>query len=395
MGHQRWLTARRPTPNPSSDLELVARVTDWDPRHPYSKAGLTIRSSTAPDAAHLSVFVTGADGVRVQRRSLNGIGSADAGQGGPDTVVLSTWLRIVKQGNTLQGFFSTAANPQTGDWQPIGNPVFIGLDSTYLAGFAVSARDEGNLASATFDNIRLGAPIAGNVDCDSPSVPGAWETFDIGTGTTGTTIDSGNSLLVCGSGARHWSTSDGLRLAVQPQTSNDLELVARVTDWDPRHPYSKAGLTIRSSTAPNAAHLSVFVTGADGVRVQRRSLNGIGSADAGQGGPDAVVLPTWLRIVKQRNTLQGFFSTAATPQASDWQPIGNPVFIGLDSTYLTGFAVSARDEGELASATFDNIALDTMLLAADFVEVAEQGESTYREPAAVFPLHLPLIMRGR
>ncbi|NJL03385.1 MAG: hypothetical protein HC911_00415 [Chloroflexaceae bacterium] len=56
------------------------------------------------------------------------------------------------------------------------------------------------------------------ISCASPSVPGAWETFDIGTGTTGTTIDSGNSLLVCGSGAQHWGTSDGLRLAVQPQT---------------------------------------------------------------------------------------------------------------------------------------------------------------------------------
>ncbi len=398
------------------DFDLIARLDDFVNQHRYTKVGLSVRASTAANAAHFSVMATRQDGVRLQWRSSNGSGSADRGQAGPSNTIIPTWLRITRTGGvggTFRAFYSTAANPTVSDWVQVGVDAPFAMPSTVLAGTFVSSRDATRLSSASFSNVRLSTPASPTATAVPPtntSVPptatavpptntalpaatatstpvatatsipptntppplvcngtqqlGAWQAADIGTASTlpGTTIVVGESVFVCGGGDQLWDTADGLRLVYQAADTPDFNLIARLDDFVNQHRYTKVGLSVRASTAANAAHFSVLATRQDGVRLQWRSSNGSGSADRGQAGPSNTVIPTWLRITRTGGvggTFRAFYSTAANPTASDWVQVGVDAPFALPSTVLAGPFVSSRDATRLSSASFSNVRLST------------------------------------
>ncbi|NJL06174.1 MAG: hypothetical protein HC911_14975, partial [Chloroflexaceae bacterium] len=200
--------------------------------------------------------------------------------------------------------------------------------------------------------------------CDGTQQLGAWQAADIGTASTlpGTTIVVGESVFVCGGGDQLWGTADGVRLVYQAADTPDFDLIARLDDFVNQHRYTKVGLSVRASTAANAAHFSVLATRQDGVRLQWRSGNGFGSADRGQAGPNDTIIPTWLRITRTGGvggTFRAFYSTAANPTASDWVQVGVDASFAMPSTVLAGTFVSSRDATRLSSASFSNVRVST------------------------------------
>jgi hypothetical protein len=179
----------------------------------------------------------------------------------------------------------------------------------------------------------------------------SWTSVDIGTSTPGTTVENGSSVTVQGSGSDIciWGGADGFRYVYDTATG-DLELVAQITAWDGSvNGWSKGGLMIRNSTAPNAAHATVMGTGGRGIRMQWRAADGGGSSDSA--GPASFTLPVWLKLSKAGNTISAFYSSDGT----NWSQVGTAQTINLASNFLYGMAVTAHQEGAFAQATFDPI----------------------------------------
>src|SRR3954467_8109132 len=86
------------------------------------------------------------------------------------------------------------------------------------------------------------------------SLPTPWSAQDIGNPTVAgsATFDQGTFTINAG-GADIWGQSDQFTFVYQ-QVTGDVDVVARVDSISAAHAWSKSGVMIRSSLAPNAAH---------------------------------------------------------------------------------------------------------------------------------------------
>jgi hypothetical protein len=147
-----------------------------------------------------------------------------------------------------------------------------------------------------------------------------------------------------GSGADVWGTGDGFRF-VYRTLSGDGTLTTRVTSLERTHDWAKAGLMIRASTAADAPHAFMFVSGARGIAFQRRATAGAVTthSDGGTG-----TAPVWLRIERTGDTISGFRSGDGV----SWTIVGTEV-IPMGADALLGFAVTSHRDGTLATAVFE------------------------------------------
>ena len=204
----------------------------------------------------------------------------------------------------------------------------------------------------------FGASLTTLVDLGAPGTassprPGAapvlrWSDADIGSpGQAGSARDSGGTWTVNGGGGDIWEASDQFHL-VSVDAAGDTSISARVTGLTNTNPWAKAGVMFRESTAPNARFISMVVTAGQGVAFQWRSAPGGGCLDAEVPG---IAVPVWVKIVRAGNNFQGSFST----DGAKWIPVGTPQEIALNPAGLVGLAVTAHDNGKLATATFEGV----------------------------------------
>jgi hypothetical protein len=118
--------------------------------HPWTKAGVMIRTSLSAASAHASLIVSSGRGVAFQRRrAAAGLSVHDAVDGG----MAPRWVRLSRSGTLVTAWVSDDG----ASWVAVGTD-HIELGATVYVGVAVTSHDVGNLAAATFDNIRVGAP---------------------------------------------------------------------------------------------------------------------------------------------------------------------------------------------------------------------------------------------
>ncbi len=137
----------------STDVEIVAQVTAWNPVHEWSKAGLMIRDSTAAGARHASIMVTGNNGIHVQYRTTANSTTSDIE--GP-AFSIPIWLKINRQGTTVKAYYSTDAM----NWTQVGSNITLSLNATFLVGMFVSARNNSARANATFSSVSVSNTLA-------------------------------------------------------------------------------------------------------------------------------------------------------------------------------------------------------------------------------------------
>jgi ABC-type transport system involved in multi-copper enzyme maturation permease subunit len=102
-------------------------------------------------------------------------------------------------------------------------------------------------------------------------------------------------------------------------------------------PWSKAGIIIKSSTAPGSAYAAMMVTGAHGVRMQWNY-----TADtAGLGGAVATASPRWLRLDRHGDTITGYDSGDGT----SWIKVAAVTLAGLPATAQAGLFATSPSRG--------------------------------------------------
>jgi len=209
-------------------------------------------------------------------------------------------------------------------------------------------------------------------------LPRGWETTDIGAppfaGFAGYRTE-GRTFVVGGSGADIWDSNDQFHFVYQPYKGN-FQIVARVGSLDQTDPFAKAGLMIRSSLDPAAAHAFALVTPAAGVRFQRRVEFGGGSLDTPAPGSAA---GSWLKLTRIGDSFTAYVSA----DGGTWTLLGTEL-ITMSTTVYAGLAVTSHNLEAVATATFEHVGLGTATSSGSLGINAGGSQAERFQPDAAF-----------
>jgi hypothetical protein len=158
---------------------------------------------------------------------------------------------------------------------------------------------------------------------------------------------------VAGGGTDIWGNTDQFNFA-STSVSGSATLVTEVTGLTDTDPWAKAGLMFRDGSAVGAANVALVATPGNGVSFQwRTTANGASNYTNIPGVPIPTLLaPVWLELVRNGNVFTASYST----NGINYTTVGT-VTITLNTALLAGLAVTAHNNGLLATATFANVSV--------------------------------------
>jgi hypothetical protein len=161
-----------------------------------------------------------------------------------------------------------------------------------------------------------------------------------------------------------WGDSDGMRYLYMTE-SGGVQFTARMHDFSlSSDPWAKAGIMVRSSSAPNACFVAIFATN-NGSNTASQWRTDSNCADGGGWSPQSTLHNWWdtgdsepyYRVVTIPPATPGGEWTVETYYSADgnsWT-LGSSRNIALGSEYLIGVAVTSHNNGQNAYAAFDRI----------------------------------------
>jgi glucose/arabinose dehydrogenase/regulation of enolase protein 1 (concanavalin A-like superfamily)/mono/diheme cytochrome c family protein len=129
----------------SGNTMLTARITSFESPEAWAKAGVMLRESTAPGSKYSFSLVNATYSAHQQSRNVTDGGSVI--NNGP-WVGIPRWLRLVRTGNNFSAYHS----PNGTAWTLMSTET-IPMNTTVLAGLAVTSHNNSLLNQATFDNV--------------------------------------------------------------------------------------------------------------------------------------------------------------------------------------------------------------------------------------------------
>ena len=198
--------------------------------------------------------------------------------------------------------------------------------------------------------------VAASRGVTAQSLPVPWTSADVGAPTlAGSASYASGVFTLDGAGTDIWGTSDQCQFVYQ-QVSGDVEIVARVRGVTNQHPWSKAGVMIRTTLAADSAHAYALVSAANGVRFQRRATAGGQSSSTAA---STSLPPAWVKAVRSGNTVTTYWSA----DGSSWTTIGS-VTLPLNTSAYVGIAVTSHNPGARTTATVSDVAVVRKALPA-------------------------------
>jgi glucose/arabinose dehydrogenase/PKD repeat protein len=177
----------------------------------------------------------------------------------------------------------------------------------------------------------------------------SWIARDIGSvGVAGRATGMPPALSVDASGTDIWGAADAFHFVYRSLTG-DGEVAALVTNVEPVHAWSKAGVMMREALTAGARHASMFVTPAKGIAFQRRtSAGGLSTSTAGA----FTTAPYWVRVTRTGSTFRGYQSADGVT----WTLVGTRT-IEMPAAIYVGVAVTSHDNAQLCTASFDGVSV--------------------------------------
>jgi hypothetical protein len=127
----------------TGDCTITARVTSLQNTNQWAKAGVMLRETLAAGSRHADVIVSPSKGIAMQYRSVTGGASASAGA---LAGAAPGWVRLVRRGNLITGFWSTDGFHFT----QVGT-LTMPMNPTIFAGVAVTSHDATTATNAIFN----------------------------------------------------------------------------------------------------------------------------------------------------------------------------------------------------------------------------------------------------
>lgn len=282
--------------------------------------GLSVRAGLEPAAAAVALAVTPQGKLILHSRAVKG-GTTSS------TVVAAVssplWLKIERRGTLASVFHS----PDGAQWTAAGQATFASARTVYVGVVAASGDSNAMLTTAATDLHTTSLS----------TLPAGWSAADVGgSGTSASTTYQQGSHVVVNTAGAIGDSADRFGFA-HVRVSGDAELVARVMSPG-RAGASQAGIMVRESLLPDAAHVFVGVA-APSTRLTRRR---IGEGLPTISGPTrAVSAGWWLKLVRQGALVSTFESSngvAWTPVSTDALALPGSFYVGLAFAAGTGSA---------------------------------------------------------
>ena len=168
----------------------------------------------------------------------------------------------------------------------------------------------------------------------------------------GAAFTAENKVYLSGSGTDIWGSADSFNFLNQSVTDlSNITMTVRVSSFDYKDSWSKAGLMLRESADATSRHYSVIVTGQNGFFAGYRNVtNGTSSG----GGSTALTFSpsgVWLKLTKRKNVFTGFSST----NGQNWTQITDSRRLSLaDTGLIAGLAITSHSSSKVSEAVFEN-----------------------------------------
>ena len=311
-------------------FEAQTRVDSVQNVHPWTKAGLMVRTNLAPNATHASIFITPGDGVSFQRRKSPGATSLHTTRAG---ITAPVWLRLTGHNGVIRGYYKKNL---TDRWTLVGQDTLANYTEANV-GLAVTSHTDGTLARATFSNLRGG------------QLPEWVGPRAIGSNTASVVYD-GTDYALTARGPDIWGTADAFAyLWTSTAAVAESTLNARVVSLDTTHVWAKSGVMFRESLATGSKHVFALVTPGKGVNLQYRAATGGQSFTAAS---VAGVAPRWLKLQRSGATFTAWYSTDGV----SFIQFGT-VVVQMGETVTVGLAHTTHNNSVAGTARFDNVQL--------------------------------------
>jgi regulation of enolase protein 1 (concanavalin A-like superfamily) len=304
----------------------------------YAKAGIMIRESSAPNAAHVILDVRPTGDLEFMTRPADGAATTFLATGSQQQPP-PTWLKLTRSGTTV----AAAVSGDGTTWTPVGTPTTLNVAAGALVGLVVCSVQANTLNASTFDNVTVtGGSLGG-------PPPSPWVDQDVGAvDAAGTTSWSSGAFTVKGAGTI-WGTSDTFNFVNQPVTGN-VTVVARLVAMQNTNTYAKAGIMIRESSAANAADVILDVRPTGDLEFMTRPTDGAATTFLATGSQQQPP-PTWLKLTRSGTTV----SAAVSGDGTTWTPVGSPTTLNIAAGALVGLVVCSVQANTLNTSTFDNV----------------------------------------
>lgn len=200
-------------------------------------------------------------------------------------------------------------------------------------------------------------PVSENIPVTVAPPVGELVSADIGSPSAGSTTLSGSTYRMTAGGTDIWGVSDQFRYAHQQRTGN-FDVAVRIGQLTQPDLYTKAGLMVRDTLAPNGRHIFALVFPSNASRNNNTGGYEFQSRDAIGANASAIYPPlphprvvfpnTWLRLKRSGNT----FTAYSSSDGEAWNLYATKT-LALPNTVYFGFALTAHTGSTTATAEFE------------------------------------------
>ncbi|MEM6263283.1 MAG: lamin tail domain-containing protein [Bacteroidota bacterium] len=327
-----------------SSGSITVKLSDFTNAARKGKAGVMIRESLDDDSRHVSMVWSPSRQIRFLQRKVAGDNTREFTY--PYRKSLEIFLRLVREGNIVRGYFS---DDNGATFQSLGPAYYLQQDTVYI-GMAVTAASNNQLAEAVFTEVV--ADLGSGTSCDLPM---GWTGQDIfnpnlqlpGTVCYDETLDE---FSVLASGVDIFGTVDEFYF-VHQTLMGDGEITGRVIGIDPTNAHAKAGFMMRQSLDQRAAHASIVLTPSEQlIHIERRTQGDRSYEDR----ESSIFAPVWLKVSRIDTLARTYYSY----DKMTWVQLGDSVVLG-DGPLNVGLAVTSRAQNALGNAIFDSVMIYT------------------------------------
>ncbi|MFZ1169447.1 MAG: Ig-like domain-containing protein, partial [Candidatus Sulfotelmatobacter sp.] len=190
-------------------------------------------------------------------------------------------------------------------------------------------------------------------------LPSGWSDADVGSvGTAGSSSYASGVFTVNGAGGGQLNSgsADAFHFVYQAW-SGDGSIVARLVSVPSG---AQAAVMIRQTLDPGSVTSNMLDEGSFAEFSARTTAGGSVSF---VGDASGLTLPQWLMIVRSGST----FTTYIAPDGVNWTQVGSSETISMTQTVYLGLAVTSSNTTALATATFDNVSINTTAAPAPLI----------------------------
>ena len=137
----------------SGDGVMIAKVSTLQNNDSWAKAGLMFRNDSTAGSVNVTIVATPGNGVSFQWRATAGGQSSFSAVAG---ITAPVWLKLERAGPAFTGYYSSDGT----NWFQVASQQ-VTMNGAVLAGLDVTSHDNSALATATFTNVSLAAPVFG------------------------------------------------------------------------------------------------------------------------------------------------------------------------------------------------------------------------------------------